>query len=104
MGNIKAKELGKLGYTNDKARSLVINILSKHFKHHCKAELIELLTNIKNNPSTYVQDMVVGKIAETIIEKEDVTHFKTFSLLEETGALKIFGGRRLKQAPSGRWN
>ncbi|MCU7550468.1 RtcB family protein [Chitinophagaceae bacterium LB-8] len=96
MGNIKTKELSKLGYTNDQTRSLVINILSKHFKHHEKADLIKLLTNIKANPSAYLQDIVVGKIAETFIEKEEVPVFKTFSLLEETGKLKIYGGKEIE--------
>jgi tRNA-splicing ligase RtcB (3'-phosphate/5'-hydroxy nucleic acid ligase) len=96
MGKIKAKELSKLGYINDQARSLVINILSKHFKHHDKAQLIELLLNIKNNPSAYVNDSIVSKIAETFIEKEEVTFFKRFSLLTETGQLKIYGGKEIE--------
>lgn len=96
MGNIKTKELSKLGYTNDQARSLVINIISKHFKHHSKADLIKLLTDIKNNPSEYVQDLVLGKIAETFIEKENVPVFKSYSLLEKTGILKVYGGKEIE--------
>jgi tRNA-splicing ligase RtcB (3'-phosphate/5'-hydroxy nucleic acid ligase) len=96
MGNIKAKELSKLGYINDQTRSLVINIISKHFKHHDKDVLIELLTNIKNDPSAYVQDTIVGKIAETFIEKEEVTFFKSYSLLTQTGQLKVYGGKEIE--------
>ena len=66
MSNLKTKELSKLGYTNDKARSLVITIVSKHFKHHTKSEIITLLTNLKNKPEDYVNDEIVGKIAEWI--------------------------------------
>src|SRR5688572_25902997 len=96
MGSIKAKELSKLGYTNDQTRSLVINIISKYFKHHNKDVLFELLTNIKNDPSAYVQDAIVGKIAETFIKKEEITLFKSYSLLTETGQLKVYGGREIE--------
>lgn len=96
MGNIKTKELSKLGYTNDQARSLVINIISKHFKHHSKTDLIKLLTDIKNNPSAYVLDLVLGKIAETFIEKEFIPVFKSYSLLEKTGTLKVYGGKEIE--------
>lgn len=93
---LKTKELSKLGYTDDRARSLVINIVSKHFKHHSKEELIALLTGIKNEPEQYIGDEIVGKIASTFIEEEEVCHFKAFSLLEQTGQLKIYGGKEIE--------
>lgn len=98
MGSLKTKELSKIGYTNDQARSLVINIISKHFKHHSKAAMITLLTAIKNNPADYVNDEVVGKIAATFITKEEVCQYKAFTLLEETGQLKIYGGKEIEHS------
>jgi tRNA-splicing ligase RtcB len=98
MSNLKTKELSKIGYTNDRARSLVINTVSRYFKHHSKAELITLLGDIKNNPQAYVNDEHVGKIAETFIEKEEACHFKSFSLLEQTGQLKIYGGKDIEHS------
>ncbi len=95
MSNLKTKELSKIGYTNDKARSLVINIISRHFKHHSKIELITLLTNIKNKPKAYIDDEIVGKIAETFLEEEVVCNFQTFALLEQTGQLKIYGNKEI---------
>jgi len=95
MSNLKTKELSKLGYTNDKARSLVITIVAKHFKYHSKSELITLLTNIKNKPEDYVNDEIVGKIAETFIDKTEVCNFKTHELLQEIGHLKIYGGKEI---------
>jgi tRNA-splicing ligase RtcB (3'-phosphate/5'-hydroxy nucleic acid ligase) len=53
MSMLRAKDLSKIGYTNDQARSLVINIASRHFKHHSKDELIALLTDIKAHPNNY---------------------------------------------------
>jgi tRNA-splicing ligase RtcB len=98
MGSIKTKELSKIGYTNDRARSLVINIISKHFKHHTKEELITLLTNIKTHPEQYAADEIVGVIAENFIDKEEVCDFKSFSLLQQTGRLKIYGAKEIEHS------
>src|SRR5258708_1147344 len=98
MNNIKAKDLSKIGYTNDQARSLVINIISKHFKHHSKEELIALLTQIKDHPVDYRKDAIWGKTACTFLDIEDESDFKVFSLLSETGPLKIVGGKEIESS------
>jgi tRNA-splicing ligase RtcB (3'-phosphate/5'-hydroxy nucleic acid ligase) len=98
MASLKTKELSKIGYTNDRARSLVINIISKHFKHHTKEQLTALLTDIKNNPAQYVADEHVGIIAATFIDKEEVCNFQSFSLLEKAGQLKIYGAKEIENS------
>lgn len=98
MSHLKTKELSRLGYTNDVARSLVVNILSKHFKHSSKAEQATLLTNIKNKPEDYVQDEILGRIAATFITEEKTCSYKTFDLLQQTGLLKIYGGQEVEHA------
>jgi tRNA-splicing ligase RtcB len=98
MGYLKTKELSKLGYTNDITRSLVVNILSKHYKHNSKAELITLLTNIKNDPEAYVNDALLGRVADSFIAKEEACLHTTFELLQETGQLKIYGGKEIEHS------
>jgi tRNA-splicing ligase RtcB len=98
MNNIKTKELSKLGYTNDITRSLVINILSKYYKHESKETITTLLTNIKNKPEDYVTDAIVGKIASTFISEEQPCTYRTFELLQETGRLKIYGGKEIEHS------
>lgn len=93
MHILRTKELNKIGYTNDQARSLVINITSRHYKHHSLADLIELLINIKNNPESYTHHEHLGKIAETFIEKDTTPDFKAFSLSKEMAPLKIYGNK-----------
>lgn len=95
---IKTKELSRLGYTNDVARSLAATIIPKHFKHEGKAAWIELLTNIKNQPEAYVNDNVLGKLAATFITEEQPCNYQTFSLLEESGRLKIYGGKEVEHS------
>ena len=98
MSTLKAKDLSKIGYTNDQARSLVINIVSKHFKHHSKEEIITLLTDIKIHPEAYLHDPIKGKIAATFMDVEEETNFKVFSLLSEPAPLKIIGGKEIESS------
>ncbi|MVT09742.1 RtcB family protein [Chitinophaga tropicalis] len=98
MGNLRTKELSKLGYTDDRARSLVINIISKHFKHHTKEQLTAMLTAIKEHPEQFITDTIVGKIAETFVDKEEECHHQSFSLLQEKGQLHIYGGKEIEHS------
>ncbi|HTI92775.1 MAG TPA: RtcB family protein [Puia sp.] len=98
MSTLKAKDLSKIGYTNDQARSLVINLISKHFKHHSKQEIIDLLTHIKADPGAYLKDELTRKIAATFIDTEEETPFTVFSLLPQPGPLKIVGGREIESS------
>src|SRR5215217_1836506 len=96
MSNLKLKELSKLGYTNDAARSLAINIMAKHFKHHSKKEVMDLLTNLKQQPQNYVTDDILSPIAWALTGKEKKCNHTTYELLQETGRLKIYGGKEIE--------
>ena len=98
MSTLKLKELSKLGYTNDQGRSLVINILSRHFKHHSKQALVELLTSIKDDPARYINDDVVGKIAATFLGDVEDNYFKAHDLLSQPMPAKVYGGKEIEHA------
>lgn len=66
MGNIKPKDLSKLGYTNDIARSMAIKLVAKYCKHQSLEEVILILHNIIQHPEKYKQDAVWGKLAEVL--------------------------------------
>jgi tRNA-splicing ligase RtcB len=97
MSILKTKELSKIGYTNDKSRSLVINIIARHFKHHSKAEIINVLTDILARPEDYIDNEITGKIAESLMDRPKELNFQTYALLQETGLLKVFGGKEIDQ-------
>lgn len=96
MGNLRTKDLIKIGYTNNQLISLVLGMVSKHFKHHSNDRLIDLLGKIKNNPEAYLQDAATGKIAERIIGKAAEPVFKTFELMEEPAPCKVYGGKDIE--------
>ena len=66
MGNIKPKELSKLGYTDNVARSLAIELVAKHCKHYTQEEIIHLLHSIRQHPEQYKKDSIWGRLAEAL--------------------------------------
>lgn len=96
MGNLKTKELSKIGYNNDQARSLAITTINRHFKHHGKAEILALLQEIRTTPEAFLNDEVLGKIAAVFSDAVKPLQFQTFQLLEQTGLLKIYGGKTIE--------
>ncbi|MET0243163.1 MAG: RtcB family protein [Flavitalea sp.] len=98
MGNLKPKELSKLGFTDNITRSLIINIISKHFKHQSNNELTSILSALRTDPSAYRDDALLGPIAESMIDEEIHTEFKSFDLLTESGLLKVYGGKHIEHS------
>jgi len=98
MGNLRTKDLSKIGYHNDQLRSLVIGIASKNYKHHSKQQLLDLLVNIKNKPEAFLDDELAGKIAGKIIGNVDGPAFKTHALLDEPVYYKTYGGKGIESS------
>ena len=63
MGNIKPKELNRLGYTDNIARSMVTEIVAKYCKHKSEEEIIATLQNLQKHPESYKEDNVWRKVA-----------------------------------------
>lgn len=93
MGNLKTKDLSKIGYHNDQLRSLVIGIALKNFKHHSKEQLLNLLVQIKNDPEAFLDNELTAKIAEKVIGRVEVPQFKTYELRGEPVYCKTYGGK-----------
>lgn len=98
MGNLKTKELNKLGFENNQLRSLVINIIAKHFKHHSKEEIVQLLLAVKNKPDTFEQHETLGKIADCFLEKRDERYYEVHELASEKTPFKIYGYRHIDRS------
>ncbi|WP_295796736.1 RtcB family protein [Mucilaginibacter sp.] len=96
MGNLKTKDLTKIGFANNQLISLALGIASKHFKHHTNSQIIDVFTEIKNNPQLYLDDEVTGKIAAKVIGKTDAPAFKTFDLRTQPTPYKIYGGKDIE--------
>lgn len=96
MGNLRTKDLDRIGYHNDQLRSLAINIATKNFKHHSKEQLLDLLAQIKNDPEAFLENELTAKIAEKIIGKVDKPAFTAYELRNEPVHCKTYGGKGIE--------
>lgn len=90
---IQPKELSKLGYTNNIARSLAINIISKHCKYNTKEEIKTILINLLENPPKYKGDGIWGKLAEHFAPTTINKQFAVYNLLDTPLSYKTYGGK-----------
>ena len=89
MGKIKPKELSKLGYTDNMARSIAIEAVHKHCKHLSQEQVTSVLQSIIQSPDIYKNHAVWGKLAETLSpHKVTASHF---NLREESICYHIYG-------------
>lgn len=95
MSSIKLKLLSKIGYTNNQARTIAIQVISKFYKHHTSEEVVDLLTHIKTNPYAYIEDEILNKIAYCFIEKETATVAQVHQLNVTPKPVKTFGGKHI---------
>lgn len=76
MGNIKPKELSKLGYTDNTARSIAVELIAKYCKHITPDEIKNILKDIHERPQEYINNQIWSKLAAVISHKEvEVSHF-----------------------------
>ena len=73
MGNIKPKELSKIGYTDNVARSLAIELVAKYCKHKDQSEILGILQEVRRHPDEFKQDAVWGRLAEVLSPTKLVT-------------------------------
>lgn len=94
MGNqkIRGKDLTNITYNSNKARSLAIDITSRHYKHATKSEKLDLLVRIRENPHNYAEDPILGIIAHEFIEVDKDKNLKEeIKLLNEPVDFKVYG-------------
>lgn len=95
MGNNKPKELSKLGYTNNAARSLATELVAKHCKHHSQEEIIHLLQDIIQSPEKYKLDAVWGRLAEVLSPTK--AEVLTYELREEPLPYIVYGADHIDE-------
>ncbi|MBL0330110.1 MAG: RtcB family protein [Bacteroidetes bacterium] len=93
---LRGKDLNKIGFENDVSRSVAITTASRHMKHAKKEEILALFQKIKETPADYEFDPLFGLLANTFIVKDKLKAFNSYDLLQETGLLKIYGGKGIE--------
>lgn len=90
---LRLKELSKIGYTNNVARSLATTIINKHCKHSRKEEIVITLRDLLENPGKYKQDAIWGRLAEHLAPTRLEKPFTVYELSEQPKAFKTYGNK-----------
>lgn len=91
--NIKPKDLSKIGYIDNIARSLAIQLAAKHLKHSSKNEILDFLIQVNNNPLDYKEDPVWSKLADVFSPSIKETKYEIFELEDLAKPFRTFGGK-----------
>ena len=93
MGNqkIRGKDLKSIQYNSNRAKSLAIDIMSKHYKHASKLEKLEVLTEVRNSPERFEEDPILGALADEFVVKEELKEKQEIAILKESGDFKVYG-------------
>jgi len=96
---IDSKDLKKVNFTSDVARSLGMNIMNQHFKHTPKSEKLDILANVLEQPESYVDDPVLGILAQKLIGKPDTmdAEWKAYELENVPKHFDVFGTKHIEE-------
>jgi tRNA-splicing ligase RtcB len=93
---IQPKILSKIGYTNNVARSLATNIISKYCKHDTKENVIRTLEQILETPQPFLGNEIWGKLAEHFCPPLETKSFSVYELREKALAFKTYGDKYIE--------
>ena len=102
---IRLKDLSKLGYRDNVARSLVVDIVGKYCKHDTKEQIAMTLSNILEHPESYKNNEIWSKLAERLSPTVLAKEFVAYDLREDPLMYKTYGGKFIETpACNGRWS
>ena len=70
---ITAKELRAIGYPENPVIPVAMNAVEKHYKHHNKEDVMDILKAVLASPLEYKNDAILSVIAEKLLPKEDLS-------------------------------
>jgi tRNA-splicing ligase RtcB (3'-phosphate/5'-hydroxy nucleic acid ligase) len=68
---LKGKDLRNIGFPEGPVVSVAMNIMEKAYKHSTLEEALEVLKPVVASPADFLNDAVLGKIAEGLMPKPD---------------------------------
>ena len=94
---ITGKELRAIGFPEGPVISIAMNVMQKNYKHHTKEEVMELLKKVLANPMEYMNDGVLGLIAEKLIAKKEAEIPPAEGLREVAIPFNVFGQEHIEE-------
>ena len=93
---LSGKQLRAISYPEAPVISIAINVMEKNYKHHSEEDALKILKGIFENPEEYLDDVVLGKIAEQLVEKP-IIETKEIPLNVTGVHYNIFGSEHIEE-------
>lgn len=93
---IRLKDLSKLGYRDNVARSLAVALVGKYCKHETKEQILAALGDILKNPEVYKNSEIWSKLAEHLSPVFLEKRLTPYDLLDEPLGYKTYGSKYIE--------
>ena len=93
---LKGKHLRSVGYPEGPVISIAMNVMERNFKHSSLDEALNILKNILQNPTDYLEHPVFAKIADQFIIKPELAG-NEIALNEKGIQYNIFGAEQIEE-------
>lgn len=90
---LRGKDLDKINYPTDQAKSMALEIVQKDYKRLPKTEKLNLLEDVLLHANKYLEHASFSKLAELFVGKHDAEHGIAYELREIPENYRVFGGK-----------
>lgn len=94
---LKGKHLRKTDFPSDIAKSVAINIMTKHYKHVSNDEKLEIITDVLLDPENYLEHPHLYPLAIAIAGKPKMKTEYEVHLLQDSGDFNIYGRNHIDE-------
>lgn len=93
MGNqkIRGKDLSKIGVTNNKERSIIIDLANKYFKNSSKGDVLTSVQDVYNDPLSYKYSVEWSKLVNVLLPSEDEVISNIYELNQNPDEFYVCG-------------
>src|SRR4051812_47009965 len=92
---LSGKDLRHLGYPEGPVISQAMNIMQKNYRQDAKPEVLQLLRDILADPKKYLEDELLGKIAELLLPKQFIEN-NEIPLKKISVGFNVFGPENIE--------
>jgi len=94
---LKGKHLRKVDFPSDVAKSVAINIMTKHYKHVSNEEKLEIIKNVLSDPENYLAHENLEPLARALCGKPKLKSDYEVHILKKDGDFNLYGQRYIDQ-------
>jgi tRNA-splicing ligase RtcB len=94
--SLKTKDLTKIGYTDNVARSIATTAVNKFCKRLNKEEILAELADVMQNPANYAGHEIWGRLSEHFCPQAVEKTFSCYQLRDEPLDFRNYGGKHIE--------